>query len=232
MEVDTPFATKGSQRWLQVAIERAPDLLDAPLRQSLELASGDQITWLSPVRSERFVEYRDQATFKKCGVDLLHRPLDDFWPQRGPMWDGLATTGRGDILLVEAKAHIPELVSPRSRATEPARGRIAKSMREVQQALSPKSVDHVDWTGTFYQYANRIAHLYFLRQENGVRAHLVNIYFLNAIDVQGPASRDEWLGALKLVESYLGVGRHRMSRYIHKIFLDAASLPPLAETVV
>jgi hypothetical protein len=226
------FAKKGSQRWLQVAVERAPQVLDDPIKTSLGLTAADTIEWLSPLRHESFVEYRDDATFAKCGAKLDKRSLKDFWPQRGPMWDGLARTSRGDIMLIEAKAHIPELVSPRSRATEPAKGRIAKSVRDVQQLLSPKSIGHVDWTGTFYQYANRIAHLHFLRQDNGVRAHLVNVYFLNATDVQGPASKLEWDGALKVVESYLGVGRHRLSKYMHKVFVDAEPLFGLAQESV
>jgi len=225
-----PYAKKGSQRWLQVAVERAPESLNVPIRAAMRIADDVSIEWLSPVRGERFVEYRDDATFTKCGVKLTKRALRDFWPQRGPVWDGLARTSQGDILLVEAKAHIAEIVSPRSRATEPARGRIAKSMREVQEALAPKSVDFVDWTSTFYQYANRVAHLYFLRQENGVRAHLVNIYFINAGDVQGPTDRAEWQGAIKVVECYLGLGRTRVSKYMHKVFVDATPLVVLADS--
>ncbi len=218
------YAKKGSQRWLQVAVECRPDLLNGPIRAAMGMSDAVDIEWLSPVRSERFVEYRDGATFAKCGVELTKRQLADFWPQRGPMWDGLARTSQGDILLVEAKAHIPEIVSPRSRATEPARGRIAESMRQVQLAVAPKSVDWVDWTSTFYQYANRVAHLYFLREENGVRAHLINVYFINATDVNGPTDRAEWQGAIKVVECYLGLGRTRLSKFMHKVFVDASPL--------
>ena len=221
------YAAKGSQRWLQIAIDRAPQLVDRPIRAAMGTPADVAIEWLSPLRSDRFVEYRDGATFTKCGVELSKRRLHEFWPQRGPMWDGLARTSMGDILLVEAKAHIPELVSPRSRATEPARGRIAKSMREVQVALAPKSVDYVDWTSTFYQYANRVAHLYFLRECNGVRAHLVNIYFVNALDVNGPNNPAEWQGAIKVVECYLGLGRTRLTKYMHKVFVDATPLVSL-----
>lgn len=225
----TEFARKGSQRWLQVAVEKSPAVLGEPISAALNLGEHGTIEWLSPLRSTKFVEYQDESTFDLLELELPNRPLRDFWPQRGPRWDGVARTSNGDILLVEAKAHIPELVSPRSKATEPAKGRIAQSVRDVQQALSPKSVGHVDWTGTFYQYANRIAHLHFLRQDNGVRAHLVNVYFLNATDVMGPTVREEWDGALKVVETYLGVGRHRMSKYMHKVFVDAAPLFALAE---
>ena len=100
-------------------------------------------------------------------------------------------------------------------------------MRAVQQALVPRSVGLVDWTGTFYQYANRIAHLHFLRVDNGARAHLVNIYFLNADDVGGPTDRAEWNGAIKVVECYLGLGRHRLAKYMHELFVDVSPLKAL-----
>jgi len=223
VSIGTPFANKGSQRWLQIAVDRAPHVLNAPIAEALGLSAGDTITWLSPRRDDRFNEYRDGAALAKCGISPKLRPLTDFWPKRGPVWDGLARTSGGEAVLVEAKAHIPELVSPRSRASEPALGKIAASMRSVQKALAPQSVDVVDWTGTFYQYANRIAHLYFLREDNGEHVHLVNIYFVNAPDV-APTSRAEWEGALKVVECYLGVGRHRLSKYMHKIFIETAQL--------
>ena len=41
-------------------------------------------------------------------LTLPQRSLSSFWPRRGPQWDGLARTGRGDLLLVEAKAHVAD----------------------------------------------------------------------------------------------------------------------------
>ena len=35
-----------------------------------------------------------------------------------------------------------------------------------------------DWSGTFYQYANRLAHLYLLHELNDVDAWLVFVYFV------------------------------------------------------
>ena len=216
------FAAKGSQRWLQIAVNRRPEVLNAPLRRALGVPDGTPVEWLSPLASERFVEYRDGATYDRLGV-ALRRPWQDFWPSGGPMWDGLARAGEARIL-VEAKAHIPEVVSTGTRATGAARERVAASLRAVQDALAPRNEGTVDWTGTFYQYANRLAHLHFLREDNGVPAHLVYVYFLNATDVRGPADRLEWEGALKVVECYLGLGRHRLARYVHKLYVDCNQL--------
>lgn len=217
------FAAKGSQRWLQIAMNRRPELLDEPLRAAAKLPGDAAITWLSPVESERFVEYCDQPTFDRLGIKLQKRPLDDFWPARGPRWDGLARASTGDVFLLEAKAHIGEMVSGASRASEAPRAKIAESLRAVQRAIAP-GADEVDWTGRFYQYANRLAHLHFLREQNGIRAHLVLVYFLNATDVGGPSQRAEYEGASKVIEHYLGVRRSKISRYVHKLYVDVAEL--------
>lgn len=218
------YAEKGSRRWLQVAVNQAPETISGPLRAALALPADAPVTWLSPLAAERFVEYRDQAWVDRLGLALARRPLADFWPFGGPVWDGLARAG-DTVLLVEAKAHIAELLSSPVRASNPgARERILASLGDVQASLTR---GRLSWNGPFYQYANRVAHLHFLREENGIDAHLVYVYCLNAPDVRGPTTRDEWAGAIQLVEAYLGVGRHRLSRFIHRIYVDVAQLPPV-----
>ena len=218
MPKDPAYANKGSQRWLQIAVEEAPELIDAQIRSAMNLPSEVSIEWLCPVRGTQFGEYRDEAFLKLLGIELPLKQLRAFWPSRGPMWDGLARTSRGEIILVEAKAHIPEMVSPSSKATGASEKQIAAALEETRKALAPKST--VSWSGIFYQYTNRLAHLYLLRSLNGIRAHLVYVYFTNARDVFGPASREEWEGAIKVMVTYLGLGRHKLGRYVHHVFLD------------
>lgn len=220
MTTPKSFAAKGSQRWLQIAVNRQPELVNEPLRQSGGWRAEAEIDWLSPIERDAFCEYRDQACLRQLGLSPQN-PLADFWPARGAVWDGLARIER-DVLLIEAKAHIPEMISPPSRATGASKATITKSLRSVQRALVPKAT--VDWSGIFYQYANRVAFLCFLREINKLPAHLVFVYFLNASDVSGPSTRDEWNGAIRLMEGYLGLNRHRLSRYIHKVFVDVRQL--------
>jgi hypothetical protein len=78
------FAAKGSQRWLQIAVNREPSILDTQLRSSARLSPGVVIKWLSPLASEAFVEYSDGLTFDRLGVKLEKRSLEDFWPLHGP----------------------------------------------------------------------------------------------------------------------------------------------------
>jgi hypothetical protein len=75
-----PFASAGSQRWLQVAVAHAPELLDQALRRSGAIAGDDSVEWKSPLEKDKFVEYRDGAVLRCLGLrDLPNRSLSDFW---------------------------------------------------------------------------------------------------------------------------------------------------------
>jgi len=152
---------------------------------------------------------------------LPQRSLAAFWPRRGPVWDALGRTERGDLLFVEAKAHIAEAASPPTQASPVSRHLIQKSLLEVRRSLAPNS--EADWSRSFYQYANRLAHLYLFRQLNGLPAHLVWVYFLNARDVAGPTSVAEWKAAIALLHAALGLQVHTLEPYIHTVFINVAA---------
>jgi len=78
---------------------------------------------------------------------------------------------------------------------------------------------NIDLSKGFYQYANRLAHLYFLRVLNDIPAYLVFVYFINDY-THIPTSKAEWLGALQLMHSYLGSRRHKLSKYVIVVFID------------
>jgi hypothetical protein len=220
----TPFARAGSQRWLQVAIDRHPAALNRPISQILGVAE-DTISWRSPLRSEGFCEYRDMEALRCLDVTRLpQRSLSAFWPRRGPVWDALGRTERGDLLFVEAKAHIAEAASSPTHASTASLPLIQKSRLEVRRFLAPNS--EADWTRSFYQYANRLAHLYLFRRLNDLPAHLVLVYFLNARDVGGPTSVAEWRAAIALLQAALGLKSHSLESFIHTVFVDIA---PFAE---
>ena len=216
-------AARGSQKWLQIGVNQYPEILNSAVRRSAKMPAGTEITWLSPLATEDYAEYRDQAFTNRLGLKLRHRPLNAFWPPRGPIWDGLAVTSTGEVLLVEAKAHIPEMVSSASKASPASLIRIEEGLAETRKALAPRT--RVTWSGTFYQYTNRLAHLYFLRTLNSEKARLVFLYFVGDADVSGPDSRAEWEGAIQVTEAYLGLGRHKLSSYVHHAFVDVRSFP-------
>ena len=216
------LAAKGSQKWIQKLINEKPDLLTSPIGTQLDLPGTEIITWLSPIADDEYSEYQDQAFLDLLGIKLSKVSLSDFWPSRGPVWDGLGKSDTGRVFLVEAKSHIAEVLSPKTGAGVKSLRQIKKSLNETKTFLHSNS-DH-DWTTTFYQYTNRLAHLYLLRALNEVPAYLVFVYFVNDKDMNGPKSVDEWIGALSLLKSYLGVTRHRLDKYIAEIFIDVKDI--------
>jgi len=166
--------------------------------------------------------YQDQAFLDLLGIKLLKVSLSDFWPSKGPVWGGLGKSETGEVFLVEAKSHIAEVLSPKTGAGATSLRKIKKSLGDTKTFLHSNS-EH-DWTSTFYQYTNRLAHLYLLRALNKVPAYLVFVYFVNDKDMNGPQSIDEWNGGLSLLTSYLGIGRHRLKQYIADIFIDIGEI--------
>jgi hypothetical protein len=218
---------KGSQKWLQKLVnEHNPIFLRELNRKipGLNIKSLDQIRWLSLLEKDGYLEYSDRAFTDQLGVELKHKMLADFWPQGGPVWDGLAKIDKREILLVEAKSHIGELRSTlRAEATNSLR-KICQSLTQTQGFLGVESL--LDWGTPFYQYTNRLAHLYFLRELNKLPAYLVFVYFVNDRDMHGPSTREEWQGALQLMKSLLGLSRHKLSKYMADIFIDVNELQP------
>jgi len=74
-------ATRGSQRWLQIGVNRYPEVVNQAIRAATKWPSDTRVEWLSPVESEGYVEYRDGAFLKKLGLSLRQRALTDFWPR-------------------------------------------------------------------------------------------------------------------------------------------------------
>ncbi|SFJ01624.1 hypothetical protein [Bradyrhizobium sp. Gha] len=125
------YASAGSQRWLQIAVNRKPDILEGALRLSGAIGSHSSVKWSSPLESDGFREYRDMPAITKAGIASLRKPLAEFWPARGPVWDAIGVTTDQIPVFVEAKAHIPEAASPGSKATPQSFALIEKSLGEA-----------------------------------------------------------------------------------------------------
>ena len=235
---DPAAANRGSRRWLQVLVNCRPELLDAAICQRLPEPPG-AIDWRSPVAADHYAEYRDQSFLDRLAGSPYYRApskpqhsLADFWPRFGPQWDGLAVTDKGQILLVEAKAHVAEMVTAPSQARgESAQQKIQQSLRTVKNFVNSKSP--ADWSASFYQYANRLAHLYWMRETNGHDAYLVNLFFVNDREMNGPQSGAEWQTAVQLQEVFLGVRQTNyalapwVGAYVLDVFIDVNDIPVL-----
>ena len=113
---DLGRAFKGSQRQIQIAVaHRKPELFKAITTQ-LDCPDGTQLIWKSPLEKEKFKEYRDESFLEAVNLKELADDLRDFWPRRGPQWDGLARLEKDGqltgIVLVEAKSYPEEMRGP------------------------------------------------------------------------------------------------------------------------
>ena len=218
---------RGSQRWLQIAVNHCPDIINSAIADALDLCPSEEIEWLSPLESDCLAEYRDAQFLERLEVCLCSRPLRDFWPKRGPQWDGLARTNCGRLLLIEAKANIPELNSSPTGATGKSLKKIRESLKETRKFLGVKS--NTDWSRSFYQYANRLAHLYLLRELNCLDAYLVFVYFVDdrtRLPDEAPVSREGWEGAVSLATEHLGIPRSNkwVSDNVKDVFIDVGGM--------
>jgi hypothetical protein len=212
----TGAARRGSQKWLQRFVAYAPDVLRP--------AGLLPLTWVSPIAETRFREYSDGAFLDVLGLGHLKPELADFWPRGGAVWDGLALSG-GIPVLVEAKAHVAEVFSsPCAAEAESSRQRIAASLAACKSALGAD--DRSEWTRCFYQYANRLAHLWWLHQ-HGIRAHLLFVNFVGDDDMKGPDTPAAWHAVERAADYALGLPvRHPLSAHVHHLHPDIRTLVP------
>ena len=142
------------------------------------------------------------------------------------MWDGLARTSCRRYLLIEAKANIPEFHSSPTSASEESLPKIREALNKTRKFLKVGS--ETDWTECFYQYANRLAHLYFLRELNKVDALMVFVYFVGDTTVPGrePVSHEGWQTEIELARRCLGkrANCQWMGKYVADVFIDVGSL--------
>ena len=95
-----PQAKRGSQKWIQKLINDKPEILNSKIRSALNFSEEEDVQWLSPLKSDDYAEYRDQAFLNLLNVKLERIPLAQFWPKGGPQWDALGKSSSGKLLLV------------------------------------------------------------------------------------------------------------------------------------
>ncbi|MDG3041866.1 hypothetical protein P6F28_11310 [Roseicyclus marinus] len=195
-------------------VEHAPERLEPPKLGRLD--------WVSPIPATQYREYQDYAFLDILGLGHLDTALREFWPRGGAVWDGLAQSKSGPVL-VEAKAHVSESFSSPCGATAPA------SLELIRKSLSDCSRDlgadmRSDWARCHYQTANRIAHLWWLHRQ-GIRAHLLFVHFVGDAEMKGPKSAETWI-AVEMAANYaLGLPKqHGLSDFIHYVHTDVSNI--------
>ena len=208
---------RGSLRWIQEFVNHHPGILESAIVSASDGRIKGPIEWRSPLADDDFAEYRDDAFLELLDIELGTRPLAQFWPRLGPQWDALALDASRARVLVEAKANIPEVISSPTAAGPESKVLIDQSLREVATHLNVETWS--DWSGTFYQYANRLAHLYLLHKVNRIDTWLVFAYFVGDDDVDGPDSEAEWKAAIQVLHGALGLKSHPLLSRVVDVFL-------------
>jgi hypothetical protein len=201
-------AYAGSQRHIQAHVAGDAVALNAAVATELANTGArvESIRWLAPLPPKRFAELRDGKFLDAIGCSPRRAALAEFWPPRGPVWDALAAAEPGPmVLLVEAKSYPQEMFGSGCQATGSALALIKDSL-ELTKAWSGAS-EAADWLGPLYQYANRLAHVYFLREVCGVQAWLVNVCFVD--DPHRSTDIRTWQMHLRTLPQQLGFSAKR-----------------------
>jgi len=202
-ELQNGRATKGSQRDIQwlFNVPQNRKLLESKLKMQIV----NDVGWISPIKQTMYKEYRDKDFMVQIGLGSRAKELvGKFWPNKGPVWDGLAKSVDDTILLFEAKAHISELFGIGMKAT--ARESREKALQALFETANYIGADYdpTAWTDAMYQTANRLAHLYFLNKIIGHRAKLIYLIFLNDDTVPSDGeTKDMWNMAIDIAERYI-----------------------------
>jgi hypothetical protein len=215
MRVKQTQGGRGSLKWIQRAVNEEWASLNGPIAQ--HIGGNAAITWLSPLVKDEFAEYRDREFLNLVGQPSLAPALRNYWPARGPQWDALGKTSNGDVLLVEAKAHIAELCSSATGAGPESRAIIEAALNELAQHLKAEP-RRAPWSDFFYQIANRMAHLQFLRA-HGVPSWLVFVNFLGDTEMRGPTTKEAWEAAYQIAFHVMGLPRnHPLSPFMIHVY--------------
>lgn len=145
------------------------------------IKTQDEIEWIDyPVDENRLSmdgELKDIECFKALpSYKSICEAWRVFWPQRGNShnWDGIFKIGN-TWYFVEAKAHLDEAFQTCAAKNSESRKKITEAF---EKTCGNKDIAKTWIESNSYQLANRIAFLYFCR-ENGIDANLCYISFLN-----------------------------------------------------
>ena len=224
---------RGSKLRIAQWVETKSAQLDAQLLRATptlaDFVEGRALDWRAP---------RLAFDFRELSADLwteLELPppdpaTDGFWPSRQPHWDAVAVAeGPHDtrgVVLVEAKSHLNELGSSCAASSSESRDTIWRSLAAAKKYLG--TVDHPDWMSGYYQAANRLAFLYYLRARRNIPTWLFFVYFVgDEFEVDGvpqdcPGSKEGWQPALNAMHAALGLPEcHPLTHFTKDVFLPA-----------
>lgn len=244
----------GSECHLLRYLGRHRKQLDGEILKAVK--TGDRIEWRDFGFDRRKDKWYD-AELK--GLAFLEdsevlKAWAGFWPKsrnwhQQQNWDAVGWLYEGDkrrgLLLVEAKAHISELKSDGCGAGEKSRRKIEdafqKTIKYVKNTNEVTKEELENWCGAYYQFANRLAVIFFLNEylkEQGlpsIPTTLILIYFTGDKRDDGmecPIDKQGWGPVIADEYSQLGLTPdHRLKSYVKEVYLPVTEPPYIAAQV-
>ncbi len=210
-------AFKGSQAQVQMYVNERRAALNLAITGPLGIDDWE-LEWVSPLEAKKYREYQDAAFLR--AVDQAGRApeLAKLWPKGGPVWDALAIArkvSKQGVVLVEAKSY-PGEMETKCGAGKESKPRIRESIAATRRWLGVELAGKQDpWLDSYYQLANRLAHLYFFREISCVPAWLVSLCFED--DPHRRTDRAAWEKGLADARKALGLADVSIPHYAEVI---------------
>jgi hypothetical protein len=199
----------------------------------LSLTGGQSLTWLDfrflgPNKSRKIDG--EHIGFNFLDDDQAQKTWRSFWPQSGNSqnWDAVGIISYNDHqewLLVEAKAHLNELKSSCKATNQNSINKINTALTKTISRFCDPPVPVEHWLTPYYQYANRLAALYFLIKECNppIPARLLSMYFCGdqRPDAVCPQTPEKWGPAIEEMDAWLGINQNsELSQRVHQLFIE------------
>jgi hypothetical protein len=101
MRVPFEAGARGSQKWIQLAVNDHTAFLDRTSCEAFDFNRSESITWLSPLREDAYAEYREMPSLNVSVLSFLLGPSKVLGFEKLP---GLAAF-RGSGFLISAAAN-------------------------------------------------------------------------------------------------------------------------------
>ncbi len=195
-----------------------------------DLLNTDNITWLDfnfsndeiPDKELIGIEFlKNELNYKKV-IKLWERE----WPQSGKLmnWDLVGYTKQNNKkiwILIEAKAHLRELKQDCKATSSDSIEKIKSALLKTAKNYGAKVSENKPWTEKYYQFANRLYVLDFLKR-NGINAKLINIYFIGDMiskNRKSPQNKKEWSIKIKEMKDYLSFDTNEIED-VNELFIN------------
>ncbi len=200
-------------------------------KKILDLTGGNSIEWLdfnfSNSSSKSVSELKGLEFIKNTKVQ---QQWESFWPQSGNPhnWDAIGKIHFSDHfewLFVEAKAHTGELKSLIGAKNKASIQKIRDALEKTALAFGNTSQPIDNWLKPYYQFANRLAVLYFLMNEckPAEKSNMLFLYFYGDKNPQKdccPKNESGWKPKINDIYNRLGIDKNcNLAKRVHTLFL-------------